>query len=317
MDNKITNLVFEGGGMLGVGYVGALEYLYEKGIIKNIKRVAGTSMGAITSCVLSFNVDFEEIKRVTNTINFKKVIFGNDNKKKTNKLKCLWRLLNNYGLLSSKYFYIWIKDLIAEQFDQNLKQPPYTFADFKNTEIHKNKKPFLDLYIIGSDITNTTQTIFSYETTPDMEVAEAVRISISIPLLFEAVIIEEEGSKKVFSDGGVTKNYPINIFDDIDYDNNLTYTPNFETLGLKFKSRTVCYRKTDNILQYLTNLAITANSVQNDIYNTRYFDKKRTIEIDTKGVSPTNFDIKQNDETYNFLYKQGYEAAKNYFENKQ
>ena len=41
------NLVFEGGGVKGIAYVGALEVLDQEGILKDIKRVAGTSAGAM------------------------------------------------------------------------------------------------------------------------------------------------------------------------------------------------------------------------------------------------------------------------------
>ncbi len=44
---EYKNLVLEGGGIRGLAYPGALKVLEEKGIIKNIERVAGTSAGAL------------------------------------------------------------------------------------------------------------------------------------------------------------------------------------------------------------------------------------------------------------------------------
>ena len=49
MIDHIENLVFKGGGVLGIAYAGAIESLEEKGLLKNIKRVAGTSAGSNTS----------------------------------------------------------------------------------------------------------------------------------------------------------------------------------------------------------------------------------------------------------------------------
>ena len=43
------NLVFQGGGVKGIAYGGALDVLDKKGILKNIIRVAGTSAGAINA----------------------------------------------------------------------------------------------------------------------------------------------------------------------------------------------------------------------------------------------------------------------------
>ena len=47
---KYENLVFEGAGIRGIAYCGALMELDEKGMLADIKRVGGTSSGAITAC---------------------------------------------------------------------------------------------------------------------------------------------------------------------------------------------------------------------------------------------------------------------------
>ena len=45
MAYHFKNLVFEGGGVKGIAYVGAMEVLDKEGILNNIERVAGTSAG--------------------------------------------------------------------------------------------------------------------------------------------------------------------------------------------------------------------------------------------------------------------------------
>ena len=65
MTKTITNLVFEGGGVLGIAYLGVLDYLYHNGLMMHLKRTAGTSAGAITSCITSFCLPFEEIKNIS------------------------------------------------------------------------------------------------------------------------------------------------------------------------------------------------------------------------------------------------------------
>ena len=54
------NLVFEGGGVKGTAYGGAIYILENKNIIKNIKRVAGTSAGAITATLIALNFNSKE-----------------------------------------------------------------------------------------------------------------------------------------------------------------------------------------------------------------------------------------------------------------
>ena len=50
---RFRNLVFEGGGVKGVAYVGALNELHKRGILDSIERVGGTSAGAINAVLLS------------------------------------------------------------------------------------------------------------------------------------------------------------------------------------------------------------------------------------------------------------------------
>ncbi|UOQ72960.1 hypothetical protein MUN79_02960 [Hymenobacter cellulosilyticus] len=47
-----------------------------------------------------------------------------------------------------------------------------------------------DLYTTGTNLTRQCGQVFSYETHPDMRVADAVRISMSIPLYFRAVLLD-------------------------------------------------------------------------------------------------------------------------------
>lgn len=73
MFNKPVNLVFEGGGALGIAYLGVLHYLYQNNILQNVKRVAGTSAGAITACITSFNLPYKiKYYEINSLINFVK-----------------------------------------------------------------------------------------------------------------------------------------------------------------------------------------------------------------------------------------------------
>lgn len=334
MHYKYKNLVFEGGGVLGIAYLGVLEFLYNQGILQNIKRTAGASSGAITACITSFSLPFNEMKQMADTLDYKNIPQKSDDndlkeipivvKREIEKIfgdiDCLYRLIKNYGWYSSEYFYEWIQEQIASQFNSSKKLPPYTFEDFKNSSIHKRQRSFLDLYIIGTDISTNSSRIFCYETTPNMEVAKAVRISMSIPLFFESIEVNvgktnENPLPHIFSDGGVMRNYPINLFDSNFFTDMIVDGANVQTLGARFISKPK-YEEINNLLEYIENLFKSYMKVQQDIYNHSLKDKLRSIEIDTKNISFTDFDISPNDEKYNFLYNQGYKAAKKYFENR-
>lgn len=325
MNNQYKNLVFSGGGILGIAYIGMLEYLYEIQLIPDIKRVAGTSAGAITACITSFNLPFIETKRIADSLNYSKVpsttdpsefnFFSKNGKAKLDKVfvnaECAYRLITKYGWYSSSYFYYWIKRQIAEQFDVKKKAPPYTFLDFANPSIHKGGRKFKDLYIIGTDISSKTSCVFSVEDTPHMEVAEAVRISMSVPLFFESIkstyeTANKKDKPKIYSDGGIMYNYPITLFDDDG--------PSFQTIGAFF-SRNCPPSEIDNLVEFIMNLLSCINAVQSQLIYTDPENIQRSIQIYTGDISSLDFDVKVGDETYTFLYNQGYKAAENYFKN--
>lgn len=53
MTYPFKNLVFEGGGVKGVAYIGAMEVLEDEGILDNIVRVDGTSAGSINAVLFA------------------------------------------------------------------------------------------------------------------------------------------------------------------------------------------------------------------------------------------------------------------------
>ena len=44
---KITKLVFSGGGIKGISYIGIIKYLEDEDLLKNINTIVGTSIGSV------------------------------------------------------------------------------------------------------------------------------------------------------------------------------------------------------------------------------------------------------------------------------
>lgn len=70
--DSIENIVFEGAGIRGIAYSGAINELEQKGMLKNIKRVGGTSAGAITALLLTLGYSSGEIANIVSSTSFKK-----------------------------------------------------------------------------------------------------------------------------------------------------------------------------------------------------------------------------------------------------
>jgi len=276
MNYWFKNLVFEGGGAKGVAYLGAIEALKREGILQKIERIGGTSAGAINALLLGLNYTDKDLEDIILNMNFVKMLFGTR--------ECIYILLNfkkrinnEFGFLKGDRFYNWIKDLIKRK----TGNPNSTFQEIYD---RKEKYNFKDIYFIGANISTGFSEIYSHEDTPDMEVAQAVRISMSIPIFF--TVIRKDKQDDVCVDGGLINNYPIKLFDRQQYvsknrseteyykeyneklrkmgqEENL-WMYNMETLGFKLDSKKEIAvfrnfekpksKKIKNIFQYLLGL---------------------------------------------------------------
>jgi NTE family protein len=232
---RYRNLVMEGAGVKGFAYAGALQVLDSMGILKDIQRVAGTSVGAIQGALLAVGYTSKEIIELTTHIPLKRFNDGG------------WmlaggisRLHKQFGWYKGEKIARWIEELIAAKTGNG----EITFA-----ELHAlcAEKGYKDLYITGTDLTYQMLRVFSYENYPNMRICDAVRISLSIPLYYRAVFMDDNGKiynkpdgkqlLHVMVDGGVLSNYPIFLFDSTRYINGNnpdvnTAMLNRETLGL-------------------------------------------------------------------------------------
>lgn len=203
----IKNLVFEGAGVRGIAYCGAVQEMESKKLMDGIERVGGTSSGAIIALTISLGYSGKEIENIISKSNFKKFndggffFIGGIN-----------RLNKYFGWYKGKKIGKWLEKMIKEKTgNENI-----TFE-----ELHQ--KGFKDLYITGTSLNKQRAVVFSYESYPKMKVKDAIRISVSIPLYFEPVYIDSSGKtfdhpklKQGFDmmvDGGVLENFPIHIFD--------------------------------------------------------------------------------------------------------
>lgn len=316
---EYQNLVFKGGGVRGIAYMGAMEKLEELGIIAGIERVAGTSSGAIAATLLSFrlsvvdtlalfnNLDLSHIPQKSVRDRYGKILttIANPGSYK--------RLFDNYGWYSSEYFYQWISQVIADKCKGNSRA---TFRYFKNAG-------FRDLYIVASNISRHRPEVFSFASTPDVAVADAVRLSMSIPLYFEALRFDgsQFGQGDFYVDGGLFNNYPVEIFDHLEFvrdPKKFWENLNWETLGLFLEPDEEKYA---NVIEHPRNLwefvALTGrnyyDSHQTSSLRNNRLDEKRTIKINDCGVSSTDFEIRPGSEIYKKLYESGRQAVTDYF----
>lgn len=215
---EVHNLVFEGAGIRGIAYAGAIAELEKKGILNGVQRVGGTSAGAVTAMLLSLGYTATEISDVIGKTNFKKLNDGQ------------WAFAGGISRLRKAFG--WYRGRKADHWLQVLIKAKTGNSDLTFLEL--KQKGFKDLYVTGTSLNKQQLVLFSHEHFPNMPIKDAVRISMSIPFYFEAVFIDSTGTiynkpsdKKgldVMVDGGFTGNFPISLFDSTKYIN--AHVPN-------------------------------------------------------------------------------------------
>jgi NTE family protein len=194
---------------------------------------------------------------------------------------------------------------------------------------------------MGTNLSTGFSEVFSFEHTPRMCLADAVRISMSIPLFFAA---KRSIRGDIYVDGGLLDNYPIKLFDREKYINgeggveteyykkinkqikNLNrpvsrYLYNKQTLGFRLdtKDEIALFRdhaepatkKIDDFMDYSWALINTIIDAQQNAH-LHSDDWARTVYIDTLGVSTTDFDL--GDGKKQALLESGKSGTEKYFE---
>lgn len=289
------NLVFEGGGVKGAAYPGALLVLEQQGILKKIRRVAGTSAGSIAAALVALGYSPQEIETQMLDLDFKRFEDGS-------KLGGPERLIEDFGWFKGDYFLEWMQSRVQAR----TGNPDSTFAD-----LHKDPTKYRDLYVVASDLSRRSSRVLSFETSPNLPIAQAVRASMSIPLFFEAFRIDDSlfgetgPGKDVFVDGGVFANYPIELFDETGI--------NRQSLGLfldNLESPQNPDYKIDSFPEYVRNLFEALLNVQVNAFKDSPDDIARTVIINNLGVRTTDFGLSE--QTKCQLMQQGALATCNY-----
>lgn len=208
--------VFEGGGVKGIGFVGAIAEVEKAGY--HFENIAGSSAGAIVASLIAVGYTAQEIKKELEKLDYNKF-------KDLGSFGKFLSILFKYGMYKGDYFENWMEGLLERKgittFGQLITEYP--------EEKYKYK-----LQIIASDITNKRllilpQDLKHFGFDPDQfSIAQAVRMSMSIPLFFKpAKLTDIHGKEHIIVDGGVLSNYPIWLLDDG------TTGPPWPTFGFK------------------------------------------------------------------------------------
>ena len=306
-DTLRADAVFEGGGVKGIGLAGALAVAEERGY--RWENVAGTSAGAIVAAMVAAGFSAAELKAKMDQLDYNDFLD-----------RSWWEHLPGAAIVSlglekgiyeGDYFEQLMRDYLAEKGVR-------TFGDLKIKDAEDERYRY-KLQVIASDVSRGRMVLFPrharvYGIDPDrLEVARAVRMSMSIPFFFEPVRLPlpggDEQTESYIVDGGVLSNYPVWLFDAKGGE-----LPEWPTFGFRLaEPETTGPRRLPIIgpLGLLARIVLTALEARNawDVEDDDSW--ARTIAIPTLGVRTTDFDLGA--ERSEELYQSGRQAATEFF----
>jgi len=246
-------ICMSGGGVKGFAFLSALKYLEEiKHIdLSTINHFVGTSAGSMISFIFSLGYTPTDLIKFILEFNFTKLVPESN----------IDILLLSHGIDTGDKVMIIMQNFLKEKY--NLDD-----ITFEEHYILTKKK----ITFIGTNYTKGEEVAFNYELTPKMSVLTAIRISISIPIVFTPVLYQDD----YYIDGGLVNNFPIK------------YCNPETTLGLYIKN--CISNKMDNIMT----LTMGCLSIITDIISKKDcsdMSKYYIVEIENCNQEATNFDI--------------------------
>lgn len=275
------NLVFQGGGVKGIAFAGALEEWPE--LVENAKRFAGSSAGAITAFLLALGYTPKELMDILFETNFNK--FKDDS---FGYFRDGNRLLSRFGIYRGEAFTKWIYEKAERKFKIDDKENRFwkwiksVFCYQKREQISFKRIEKLtgkELYVTGTNLTVGETEIYSRNN--EMDAVDSVRISMSIPFVFAA----PRKGYTVYTDGGWLKNYPIDIFDNGEF--------NKRTLGFRLVGDDEGRARQIVNLRDFIEATIDSIHRQAEQAYAKPCDDSRTVKIPTFHIKATQFDLNE------------------------
>lgn len=286
MTSYYDTLVFSGGSMKGICILGALQYCYEKNLINGIKTLIGTSVGAVIAYLIIIGytpIEFmtylctHPIYRDFPCMDILSMVAGN-------------------GAMS----FMQISDLF-EKLTIDKVGKLLTLGDIRNI-FGKT------LIITTYNYTKKKMEYLSADIYPDMPCIVALRMSCSMPLLFNMYKYMD----CYYTDGAICDNFPIlyNIENDIDVDSVRSHRLGF-VLDMGIEDSTDKKETTNNFdfLQHIYSLLIIP-SIQ-DMKNK--LEKGKHIDIIKLHTDVNPLDFQMSPTTKMETFSSGYRQAKKFF----
>ncbi len=297
-------MVFDGGGCCGIGHIGALAEWEKMGGYRKLTHVCGSSVGSIVAAAVAAGSTIEFMKSTLFNLNFKQF---QDNS--SGFLRDLYRLIKKWGWNKGDTLKEWIENLMCELTGEHhitMKQL------YEKSQVHLTITYWSYRYRKTKFIDHLTE--------PDTTVANAIRMSSSIPIYYQAVWrtsldANQREMLDVLVDGGVTNNYPINILHNLGVlpeqimGFKLCGTQELDEYKVEKNNKEYDFGVPDSIIEALVAL-VSAMREQAMKVHVKTDDWKLTVKINTFNLKSTDFSMSEQDKDK--LYESGEKAMRDY-----
>ena len=291
-----ADLVLEGGGVLGIGHVGAISVLENAGY--TFPRVAGTSAGSIVGARVAAGMHTSRITDIMTTLDYRRFA----DRSLLDRVPVggpLLSLLLDDGVFEGDHLREWLGNVLVDECGVE------TFGDLAIDDPGSSLPPErrFRLVVTATDVTRGELVYFpwdymrAYGLEPGRQrVADAVRASMSIPFFYEPVTLAGlDKTASTLVDGGVLSNFPIDVFDRTD-----GRPPRWPTFGVKLlpllpmdaaKLLPIAGLFKHGPVALAANLAMTTVVGRDQAHLAKPWVKVRTMQVDSAGVNPLDFGL--------------------------
>ncbi len=315
--SKDADLVLSGGGVKGIGLIGAVVALMDAGY--RIHRISGTSAGSIVGAIVAAASGHEtmtgsEVKELALGLDYSKFLDPGP-LERLPLIGPATALLRGTGIYRGDYIHGWVRSEL-----KNLGVN--TFGDLAVDDDSLPPERRYSLVVTVADLTTGQMVRLPwdyqrvYGLDPDEQpVADAVRASMAIPFFFRPVTLTSStGLTSTLADGGLLSNFPIDSLDRSDLKR-----PRWPTFGITVLPNIP--RLNDRVVAALKLMRLGAPPLVVSVMTIALFGhdqtylnqpsvSSRAIRVDSSKVSMIDFDIsKQETEAF---FSKGYAAAEDF-----
>jgi NTE family protein len=310
-DQPKVDLVLEGGGVKGIGLVGAVMTLNESGYA--FPRVAGTSAGAIVaSLVAAHQVAGKPLSNLQNimaSVDYAKFQDEDALERLGGTPGEIAALLLHMGIAKGDYLVEWLGNILADLGVHTFADLAISDEDDPGTGLPDDQR--FRLVVHTSDVSRGALVRLPWDyphygqDPATMRVVDAVRASMSIPFFFRPVSFKTPTGKVTWVDGGMLSNFPVTVFDRTD-----DQPQRWPTWGVKLSARPAAVqvdRPAGNDFELARSCLQTLLAGWDRYHLDDENVTDRTVFVDTGSISATNFGITEAEQSQ--LFDSGTSAA--------